>query len=219
MGTRPIAGQPRALLSGLPLLGPEVDAMRTTPWLSANAPARALTLGLGLAGLTLGCGEDIESPLAPAGVPALATTAAVALVFRFVSAGDGHTCGVTTDDRAFCWGNNHLGQLGDGTQLPHSFPTAVLGGLRFRNVSVGTYHSCGVTTANRAYCWGYGGFGQVGDGTTNSVSHPVAVAGGRSFSQVRSGAYHTCGVTPLGVAYCWGRNDIGQLGNFSHAAG
>jgi alpha-tubulin suppressor-like RCC1 family protein len=27
----------------------------------------------------------------------------------------GHTCGVTTDDQVYCWGNNGSGQLGNGS--------------------------------------------------------------------------------------------------------
>jgi alpha-tubulin suppressor-like RCC1 family protein len=66
-----------------------------------------------------GCGEDAESPTAPESTPALATTAAQPLSFHQVSAGHVHTCGVTTDDRAYCWGANG-GALGDGTTANHA---------------------------------------------------------------------------------------------------
>jgi hypothetical protein len=29
-----------------------------------------------------------------------------------------HACGVTTDDRAYCWGSNEAGELGDGVAAP-----------------------------------------------------------------------------------------------------
>ena len=62
--------------------------------------------------------------------PDLATASATApLRFRQVSAGYGFTCGVTTDDLAYCWGTNGSGQLGDGTTNPRSRPHAVTGGL------------------------------------------------------------------------------------------
>ena len=35
-------------------------------------------------------------------------------VFATLSAGGNHTCGVTTQDEAFCWGDNFARQLGDG---------------------------------------------------------------------------------------------------------
>jgi alpha-tubulin suppressor-like RCC1 family protein len=64
----------------------------------------------------LGCREDAESPTGPPSEPTLATAQAVAaLALRQVSAGTRHTCGVTTDNRAYCWGSNAGGQLGTGT--------------------------------------------------------------------------------------------------------
>ena len=47
------------------------------------------------------------------------------LVWRRISPGGLHTCGVTTTDVAYCWGYNQKGQLGDGTQTSRSRPTKV----------------------------------------------------------------------------------------------
>jgi alpha-tubulin suppressor-like RCC1 family protein len=55
--------------------------------------------------LVFGCGEDTTAPSA-ADPAALASAAVQTLAFRQISAGDLHTCGVTTDDRAYCWGAN-----------------------------------------------------------------------------------------------------------------
>jgi alpha-tubulin suppressor-like RCC1 family protein len=142
-----------------------------------------------------------------------ATASVVALAVRQVDAGDIHACAVTTDQQAYCWGNNGAGELGDATVADRLTPVAVVGGLRFRQVSAGDEHTCGVTTDNLAYCWGFNFHGQVGDGTTTARSTPVPVAGGRRYRQVSAGAFFTCGVTyPDNLAYCWGRNDYGQLG-------
>jgi alpha-tubulin suppressor-like RCC1 family protein len=71
-----------------------------------------------------------------------------------VSAGDGHTCALSSTGAAYCWGQNDLGQLGVGTTQNSASPAAVLGGLTFANLTTGGLHSCGVTTTNVAYCWG-----------------------------------------------------------------
>jgi alpha-tubulin suppressor-like RCC1 family protein len=47
------------------------------------------------------------------------------VVFKSVSTGRDHTCAVSTDGFAFCWGNNSRGQLGDGTTTSRSVPTRV----------------------------------------------------------------------------------------------
>jgi alpha-tubulin suppressor-like RCC1 family protein len=45
--------------------------------------------------------------------------------FAAVSAGRLHTCGVSRDGRAFCWGHNDLGQLGNGSTNEKDEPTLV----------------------------------------------------------------------------------------------
>jgi alpha-tubulin suppressor-like RCC1 family protein len=161
----------------------------------------------------LGCGEDTESPTAPQAAP-LVASATPALAFSQVSGGSAHSCGVTTDNRAYCWGWGFWGQLGNGDTASHFNPVAVAGTLRFRQVSAGGLHTCGVTTDNRAYCWG-ANFGALGDGTTTARLKPVAVKGGRLFRQVSaSNEGFSCGVSyPDNRAYCWGYNGLGQLGN------
>src|SRR6266705_2350685 len=48
------------------------------------------------------------------------------LRFRDLSVGGGHSCGVTTDGRSYCWGRNDYGQLGNGSREPSAAPTRVL---------------------------------------------------------------------------------------------
>jgi alpha-tubulin suppressor-like RCC1 family protein len=138
------------------------------------------------------------------------------LRFRTVTAGADHSCGVATNGRAYCWGHNWLGALGDGTTTNRLTPTAVQGGLSFRNVSAGDSYTCGVTTGDKAYCWGFGHYGQLGGGTFGDwppVRTPAAVAGGLRFQLVSAGTRHTCGLTTAHRAYCWGDNQYGQLGD------
>jgi alpha-tubulin suppressor-like RCC1 family protein len=159
-----------------------------------------------------GCREDTESPTGLGIEPALATAAA-ALAFAGISSGWMHSCGLTTDHRAYCWGRNGNGQLGDGTTTDHPIPVAVGGGLRFRQLSAGFLSTCGITTDFKAYCWGNNQVSTVGDGTTTERHAPSAVAGGLKFSQVEVNFNHACGLSyPSNKAYCWGQNDDGQLG-------
>jgi alpha-tubulin suppressor-like RCC1 family protein len=143
------------------------------------------------------------------------------LSFRAVSAGDSHSCGVTTDNTANCWGEN-TGQLGDGTRLSRSSPAPVDGGFSFTAVEAGgrfdpqtreVAYSCGVTTSQDAFCWGNDVSGRLGDGTAGDSNTPVPVLGGLRFVAVSPWFRHTCGLTPDGAAYCWGDNSNGALGN------
>jgi alpha-tubulin suppressor-like RCC1 family protein len=144
------------------------------------------------------------------------TAVAGGLRFATIGAGTIFTCGLTTANRAYCWGSNVYGQIGDESLTDRPLPTAVHGGRRFRQLGVGNSHVCAVTTDNRAFCWGRGAEGQLGIGefdTLDEGQKPHAVVGGLSFRQVTAGGLHSCGVTTGNVVYCWGNNQKGQLGD------
>ena len=149
------------------------------------------------------------------------------LAFLTVSAGGFHTCAVTRQGVAYCWGNGFYGELGAGDTVSSNLPRQVAGGYRFVTVGAGRFHTCGLTADSIAYCWGGNWYGQVG---TDSVTdrcvtakepqkpfacslRPRAVAGGRHFAALGVGAQHSCGVTGSGEAYCWGANGAGVLGS------
>jgi alpha-tubulin suppressor-like RCC1 family protein len=149
-------------------------------------------------------------------------------VFTSITLGDMHACGLTPTGEAYCWGNNSVGQLGDGTASGRLTPVAVTGGLRFVSLSAGSQHTCGLTADGTAYCWGFSGTGALGHGSFSGPDFcqnpdplvrplecstaPEPVTGGLSFATIDAGAYHTCALTRAGVAYCWGFNSSGQLG-------
>lgn len=135
--------------------------------------------------------------------------------WAMVETDDDHTCDVTTDGDAYCWGYGLNGQRGDGDfgTLYAYEPVPVLGGHTFAAVSVGEELTCGVTPAGAAWCWGENTYGQLGDGTNNPAAEPVAVVGGHVFAALYVGPGHTCAVTPIGEAYCWGFGRNGRLGD------
>ena len=94
-----------------------------------------------------------------------------------MSAAGQNTCGVTTDDRVYCWGDNDSGQLGDGTKTTRLTPTAVAGGRRFRQVRTSAVHTCAITPGDVAFCWGANFVGQLGTGNNTESLVPVRVSG------------------------------------------
>lgn len=98
------------------------------------------------------------------------------LRFRQLSGGRVHFCGVTTDERAYCWGAGLKGRLGNGSTDRVLVPTAVQTDLRFREIAAGGDHTCGVTVDGLIYCWGSGTWGQLGTGSTEDQLTPVRVA-------------------------------------------
>lgn len=74
--------------------------------------------------------------------------------WRDIQSGAAHTCAINQGGRAFCWGTNFNGELGDGTIAQRTAQVAVSTTLTFKQVSTGRNHTCAVTTAGVAYCWG-----------------------------------------------------------------
>ena len=100
------------------------------------------------------------------------------LRFNVLAGGGAHTCGLTTDGTAYCWGANPDGELGTGNTQPTATPVAVAGGLTFASLAAGERHTCGITLAGVAYCWGLNASGELGVQTPGSASSvPVRVQG------------------------------------------
>jgi len=97
---------------------------------------------------------------------------------------------VTTDNVAYCWGENTYGELGTGTTNDSPTPVPVAGGLLFRQVTTGTAHSCGIALNDLTYCWGLNNVGQLGDETTTQRLTPTRVhASGLRFRRVTAHKY------------------------------
>jgi alpha-tubulin suppressor-like RCC1 family protein len=135
------------------------------------------------------------------------------LAFKQIAAGFWHTCGVTTAGKAYCWGANPAGQLGDGTSVERRVPTPVSGNLVFVAVSALFEHTCGVTTSGEAWCWGQGQLGRLGDGTHNLSRVPRKVLNLPPVKSVTAGGYHSCALSTTNTAYCWGWNNFGYIGD------
>lgn len=156
-------------------------------------------------------------------VATIATGALSGKTVTDISAGDGHTCAVA-DGRAYCWGTNGQGRLGDTTGTTRLEPTAVytggvLGSKTVTSISAESGTSCAVADG-KVYCWGFNGAGQIGDGTTTGTFQPVATGVGTAMAsetivKVSSANSGACALAASGNVYCWGRGTSGELGNGS----
>jgi len=130
-----------------------------------------------------------------------------------VSSGDSHTMAVKTDGTLWAWGNNGLGQLGDGGTTAQSSPEQIGTDTHWAQVSAGGLHTVAVKTDGTLWTWGFNFYGQLGDGTTTDAHSPEQIGTDTHWAQVGTGTYHTVAVKTDGTLWAWGRNDEGRLGD------
>lgn len=139
-----------------------------------------------------------------------------------LSAGSQHTCGLTVTGAGYCWGNNGVGQLGNGTRSydfqsnilsPSPTATEVVGLTDIVQISAGYYHTCAIDGSWRVYCWGSGMIGELGDRGANSPAllSPAEAVIISSAESIAAGSQFSCAMS-AGSVKCWGWGRGGRLG-------
>jgi hypothetical protein len=151
-------------------------------------------------------------------------TDATAIAAGYHPNGD-HICVIVTGGEVRCWGNNSVGQLGNGTTstTPVTTPVTVVtaaGALTgATKIVAGTTFSCALTSAG-VYCWGRNDYGELGQGDKVTRATAVLVPGVTGASDLVAGAGHVCAFTASRVQ-CWGYSlaaldTVVQLHGFPH---
>jgi alpha-tubulin suppressor-like RCC1 family protein len=135
-----------------------------------------------------------------------------------IAAGAYHGLAVALGGRVYGWGNNGLGQVGDGTTHNRDMPALVkLPGRLARKVvalACGGVHSLALLSSGAMLAWGYNGLGQLGTGTGSvSVPTPVSLPAGLKIKAIGGGSDSSIALSVTGSVLTWGWNHYGQLGD------
>jgi hypothetical protein len=125
-------------------------------------------------------GRNGNNSTSDAHVPVAVSTSGVlsGKTILSISAGHWHTCAIASDNQAYCWGRNNLGQLGNNSTSDSLVPVAVtasgvLSGKTILSTVSGDAFSCALASDNQAYCWGQNNYSQLGDGSFTQSLVPV----------------------------------------------
>ena len=115
--------------------------------------------------------------------------------WRDVDVGLSHACGLLSDGRALCWGDNEWGQL--------TVPLDADGNdYQFKSVVAGHAYSCGLTEQGTVACWG------------SDIGFHAWELDGFSFDSISAGYGQFCGVKTDGDVECFGYQKSTLAGPF-----
>jgi len=131
-----------------------------------------------------------------------------------LTVGGDHACAIR-DASALCWGENFVGQLGDGTEITRFSAAPVVGMTGdTAQISAGEGHTCARRLDGQPLCWGSNLFRRLGDGSDESVRLvPTPVVDLASVREIAAGGVHTCVIDDDDRMLCWGNGTLGALGN------
>ena len=115
---------------------------------------------------------------------------------------------IDANGKAYAWGNNSEGQLGQGRDDRLSVPVLLATGVSQLALSNSVAYA--IRDDGGLWAWGDNHDGRLGDGGTRSRS--VLVKLGDGFASVSNGNTQAFGIKTDGSLWAWGLNDFGQLG-------
>jgi alpha-tubulin suppressor-like RCC1 family protein len=139
---------------------------------------------------------------------------------QYIATGAYHSL-AATDSCVYSWGNNAVGELGDGTNITRTSPTKVTfpveeGTTLIENVSCNQYFSLAITN-HKVYAWGSNYNGQLGNGTKTDGLSPLEVSFFNDIylEQISAGAggFVLANDSDGLRGYAWGNNHYGTLGD------
>ena len=167
----------------------------------------------------LGNGTTTDS-LTPVVASAGAIPADVRIVDVTMLSSGSSVVALGSNGRAYAWGFNNFGTLGNGTNTSSSLPVAVTmpAGVTFTKVTGGQAASHAIGSDNRLYSWGWGTQGALGTGSDGNSNLPVPVAAGEipvgtEFTAIGAGWQNGFAISTTGAMFTWGNNDYGSAGN------
>ncbi len=137
---------------------------------------------------------------------------------RVIALGKGsfsyHSIAICSDHKAYAWGKNGAGQLGNGTLKNSQVPvvvdtTGVLAGKKIVEVSMSLGRSMALSSDGKVFMWGDNEEGQLGNNSTTGSPVPVAVdttgvLAGKKIVHIAAGGNFSMALDSEGKVYTWG---------------
>lgn len=140
----------------------------------------------------------------------------ISTVSPTVSVGNGFMVALDAMGRAYAWGDNTSGTLGDGSTQAQTNAVAVTmpDKVTFTAIDAGANHVIALAADGSVYTWGSNTTGQLGyeQGTSQTTPKRVDALGDLIATAVAAGNGFSMALMQDGTVYVWGTNANGELG-------
>eukprot|EP01083_Nonionella_stella_P272833 925381_1 len=143
-----------------------------------------------------------------------------------------YSCALSDSNEVKCFGENTLGQLGQGDVIFRGDVPGEMGdnllpielGTNFTPVEIvaGDGSTCGLSQFGTVKCWGWNSAGMLGYGDSinrgdmsnqmGDALQEIDLGTNFNVTQISVGMSHTCALSDANVVKCFGDNSYGQLG-------
>lgn len=130
-----------------------------------------------------------------------------------LTGGAGHSMALRNDSTVWMWGDNTVGQYGNGTCNEDHVPGLVTAFTNIIAIASGGDHNMVLKSNGTVWACGANGFGQLGNGTNSFSLIPVQVSALTGIVAIAGGEHHSMALKNDGTIWDWGNNVNGQLGN------
>jgi RCC1 and BTB domain-containing protein len=139
-----------------------------------------------------------------------------------ICCGSHHSIVLTENGEVYAWGQNRLGQIGNGEECSSELKPIkinIYDEHRIIAISCGSFHSIALSENGGVYGWGSNQYGQLGVSKEKRVCNSptfIKISENKNelaFKKVSCGPYYTLILSTHGDIYGFGSNKYGQLGN------
>ena len=176
---------------------------------------RAFSLALDNDGIIWAWGENnsgvlgngtTNNRITPGQVPGLFN------VKKITAGGSGNVIALCEDGSVWTWGENNLGQLGDGTTTTKLTPVQLFGLPPMIDIAAGFQHGLGLSVDSNVWAWGVNSAGEIGDDSLITRLNPIRLFSLSGISKVFAGFRTSFALKNDSSLWAWGVNNYGQLG-------
>jgi alpha-tubulin suppressor-like RCC1 family protein len=180
------------------------------------ASASVFTWGFNSAG-ELGTGSQTIGQIFPSPTPINETAGIQHETITSICCAENFCIAACESGVLYSWGDNTVGQLGDGSGQNQAQPVRVKISEKMAAISCGQDHVLATGFTGKVYAWGWNYRGQVAASMdVNMVPTPQKIHFFEQKNivvhQIVAGYQHSMALTDQGIVYTWGDNSMGQLG-------